>query len=91
MIAGVVIIISAIAILFWMKKIYILNLNMLSTLKKINAKIIEKSISNSIFYTEQSDSSYSIETSEYTEDFTMPIIRQDIELKPIEDDDSYTE
>ena len=69
MIAGVVTIISTIAILFWMKKIYVLNLNMLSTLKKINSKIMETSFSNSIFYTDQTDSSYSSDTSEYTEDF----------------------
>ncbi len=91
MVIGIISAISLIAILFWVKKIYVLNLNILSSLKKISSNLIQKRELSSSFYTEKKDCEYIDDTSEYTDDFTLPIIREEIELLPLDDDDSYTE
>jgi hypothetical protein len=91
MVIGIISAISLIAILFWVKKIYVLNLNILSSLKKISNNLIQRRDLGSSFYTEEKDSQYLDDTSEYTDDFTLPRIRGAIELNPLDDDDSYTE
>ena len=85
-------------LIYIIRTIYITNLNIISLLKKLNNKIINGKL-NLYSYSSSFELSDSLdpigssieETITEYEDFTMPILKDEIELKEIVDFDSTTE
>ena len=85
-------------LIYIIRTIYITNLNIISLLKKLNSKITNNQL-NLYSYSKSFELSDSLdpigssieETITEYEDFTMPILKQEIELKQIIDFDSTTE
>jgi len=81
MIIGVLTLISIISLIFWIKKMYLLNLNILYILRRINNNFDRNHGLDYTNYTPETFSTYLDDTSEDLYDDTLPIVRPEEDLE----------